>query len=572
MRLFVHVSIVRLCIRAPLLAATMMILPTRAAETPPPPYDIGHAVNDAVAPPRPPRPEVSPAPEVREAGAAPVEQAGEQRLLVHDFRVDGAEFLDAREIAAELAPFRERRSSLEQIRQAANRLTVLCRRKGYLVARAYVPKQQVEQGIVHLQILPGRYGRVTLENRSRVSDSRLQHILAHSTAGSAVITRGPLEQAMLKMGDLPGMRLPAVTLSAGQAPGTTDVLVSAPRNPLLSGYLVTDAYGNRFTGKYRTSAGVEVDSPFGWADRLSLSAMRTEAAGLQNYRAAYDIPLGNSGLRGEVAASRTTYQLGAEYEALQANGTANAVEATLSYPLLRRRSSSLSVSLSYAGKRLKDEIDLTSSGNAKRSRALTLSLASELHGQLAGHAADCRVEGGGAVGRLQIDDPRLRAQNQAGIDTVGHWSKVFASVSAQMALDDHWAMSGTLRGQRAINRSLDGSEQFNVSGPGGLHSYPDGAVDDSGYLIGVELQRQLWSRTGRRQVLGLSANYGAVQPRDRRFSVTGPVTVSEIGGSYSLFGKHVFARAEFVRATGTDAVTRRYNGGWRTTGQLGVRF
>ena len=567
----------RLCAGLLVLGGVMPTVRLRAAESQvpaptPPPYGIGNAVNDAVVPSPPTKPQAAPSPEVREAPQSFAGAGDERRLWVQDFKVEGADFLDPHQVSALLEPYRRRQLTMEEIRQAANQLTVLCRRRGYLVARAYVPRQQVQAGVVRLEILPGRYGQVTLENRSRVRDSILREALGRPAASTTLVTRDAIDQAMLRISDLPGARLPTVTLSAGQQPGTSDMLVRAPRSALLDGYLAVDDYGTRFTGKYRMSAGLDLNSPLGLADRLSLAAMRTEAAGLQNLRAGYEVPLGLRGLRGEVAVSRTTYQLGAEYEDLQATGIARGIDVTFSYPLRRQRSGSLWLSLALANRRLQDEIALASSVTAKHSRSATFSVMSEFHGTPGGHSANLRLDGGLTYGRLRYDDPKQQAQNQAGIDTAGRYTKIFASLVTDLALGGHWSVTGSLRGQRALSRSLDGSEQFNASGPGGLHSYPDGVVDDDGYLVDVGLQRSFLTRGGRRWELGMAGSYAGVQPRQRAYSVTGPVNISEVGATYALFGRRVYLRAEIMRATGTDAITRRYNGGWRSAGQLGMRF
>ena len=83
---------------------------------------------------------------------------------------------------------------------------------------------------------------------------------------------------------------------------------------------MVDNQGSRYTGKNRAYAGIDANSPFGIADKLSVSAMTTNNDGLHNGRAAYAVPLGYSGLRAEFAAARTTYSLGGIYAPLDATG------------------------------------------------------------------------------------------------------------------------------------------------------------------------------------------------------------------------------------------------------------
>ncbi len=113
-------------------------------------------------------------------------------------------------------------------------------------------------------------------------------------------------------------------------------MFGVPQARRFDGYLLGDNYGSPYTGRMRLSGGLSVNSPLGFGDRLSAFGLVSEDSHLANGRVAYSAPVGYDGLRAEIGAYRTTYALGGIYSDLDATGTADAVTATVSYPIIRQ--------------------------------------------------------------------------------------------------------------------------------------------------------------------------------------------------------------------------------------------
>ena len=90
--------------------------------------------------------------------------------------------------------------SLSQLEQAAARITEFYRSHGYLVTRAYIPAQDLQDGIVEIAVLEGRYGALVLENQSRTRDVILRRYLGSAQVGT-VINEQRLERALLLLQD-----------------------------------------------------------------------------------------------------------------------------------------------------------------------------------------------------------------------------------------------------------------------------------------------------------------------------------------------------------------------------------
>jgi hemolysin activation/secretion protein len=111
--------------------------------------------------------------------------------------------------------------NLAQVHALAERITNWYREHGYPLARAIVPAQVVRGGVVELQVVEARYGRIELDNRGEVGEPLLQRTLAGLQPG-ATIVQGPLDRALLLLSDLPGVSV-AGTLKPGAEVGTSDL-------------------------------------------------------------------------------------------------------------------------------------------------------------------------------------------------------------------------------------------------------------------------------------------------------------------------------------------------------------
>ena len=145
------------------------------------------------------------------------------RIVVMSLHVTGeSRFTEAELIAA--AGFRPGvELDLAGLRILAARIADFYNRHGYFVAQAYLPAQDILNGSVTIAVVEGRYGKVSLHNRTNVSDALARSVLAGLDPGDVVAAR-PLERRLLLLSDLPGVGVNA-TLSPGQAVGTSDLLV-----------------------------------------------------------------------------------------------------------------------------------------------------------------------------------------------------------------------------------------------------------------------------------------------------------------------------------------------------------
>lgn len=409
-----------------------------------------------------------------------------QRLRVRGFDVVGNTAVDAAELTALLADLAGRELALAELREGARRITRLYRERGYPLARAWLPQQEIADGMVRIEVLEGRYGDVRVTNQAGLHTLVLVPLLALKP-GEAVRTE-ELERSLLLARDLAGVEIRS-TLQPGASVGSTDLVVDLLPGRFFSGSIDADNFGNRYTGESRLSGRLEVNNLLGLGDQLSLRLLASDEA--QGYgRLAWEGAVGAWGTRFGIGHAQMRYELGKDFAVLDAHGRARIHSAWLRQPLVRGRDVSLFLAVQFDAKRLTDEIELFASRNEKRSRIW----ATTLHG----NGADDWLGGGlsraaatWSSGWLDFDDPASLALDAVTARSAGHFDKFSLSLARTQRLTGPFSLYGQFEGQWARD-NLDSSEKFVLGGAYGVRAYPQGeAAGDQGWLAKLELRYAL---------------------------------------------------------------------------------
>jgi len=430
---------------------------------------------------------------VIEESTAAVEPGTEgARVLVNELRFTGADAFPEAELLAATGFVPGTEVTLAELQAMAARITAYYRERGYFVARATLPAQDISTHVVTIAISEGRYGEVILRNNSTLSDGLVRQVLDAPATGEPILIE-PLENRLLRLSDIPGVNIRS-TLAPGTAPGSSDLIIDVEPGRRITGFVDADNAGNPYTGENRIGGQLNFNNLMGRGDVASLRLL-TSGEGLKYGRASYQTMLGRA--TAGVAYSWLEYQLGKQFKPLGANGTAKVASVYGSLPLIRSRDTNLYAGLTFEHKQFEDRLDLFPAANRLAS-ADVISLS------LYGDRSDT-VFGGGANrfylnlsgGRLDIESPLARAIDAATARTQGDYSKLWFHASRVQRITDTLSLSAAVTGQLA-SKNLDPSEKLVLGGMDGIRAYPQGeAVGDEGVIAALEA-RLLLARTSDR--------------------------------------------------------------------------
>lgn len=382
---------------------------------------------------------------------------------------------------------------LPGLQAVAQRVTQYYRERGYLLARAYLPAQDMTDGRLEIAILEGHYGAIELKNTSGIADGALLSRLRALRMG-APVEAASLGRGLLLLGDIPGIEVKS-TLRPGSTPGTSDLVVDVEPGRRLAGSAELDNHGSRYTGEFRLGGGVEINNPLELGDQLSLRAL-TSDEGLWLGRVAYQVPLGGDGLRAGAAHSDMRYKLGKEFASLRTHGSSLTDSLFAQYPIARSRGFNLNGQAQWDRKRLEDRVDSTATITPKQLDAMTLSLTGDFQDGWGGASSFSIALGNG---RLRLDSAAALGVDRVTAKSAGAYTKLNANLLRMQRVTDDLGLLMSLQAQWA-GGNLDSAEKMGLGGNQGVRAYSSGeASGDDGWMANFELRQRLdanWSAGG----------------------------------------------------------------------------
>lgn len=347
------------------------------------------------------------------------------------------------------------------------------------------PGQDLTRGVLKVDIVEPGIERVAIESDKKppVSPQRIAAVLANAgVKNGQPLDMQSLDRAMFTLNDWPGVSAKATLLPTGDE-GRYSVSVQTEPRRAWDGSVEADNHGSSVSGRYRVGALLRWNNPAGIGDNLDLRAMVSNGAGTTVGRLGYELPLGATPWRAGLGYSRVGYELGEQFAGLNAVGSADVLDASLSYPWLRSREANVVVRLGVANKKLSDDF----TGTKKTIRAADLGLSFESRSEWLGGG----YSGGSASAQFgQLNDRTDAASGGLPADatTLGSFSKVNAQVSRLQSITRGLSFYLGLAVQWA-SKNLDTAEKFTLGGDKGVRAYPaaEGASDE-GMLLNAELR------------------------------------------------------------------------------------
>ncbi len=414
-----------------------------------------------------------PAPGVQPRPSAPAREVSpsDATVQVRGFKLVGNTLLSTEQLLKALAPFTDRVMTLAQLKDAADWVTTTYREAGWAV-RAFLPQQEIKDGIVTIQIIEAIFGGASLqgEQPKRIEASRLVRMAQAQLESGKPLNARRLDRVLLLLDDLPGVGVSG-HLVQGQREGETNLVLVASDDKLLSGNASVDNQGSLRTGAERLSVNLAVNSPARLGDALAINGMKTQ--GVDYQRLAYTLPAGGDGWRVGLHVSNLNYRVVAdEFASLNPNGAATTVGWDLSYPLLRSLVQNINLALSFDDKRFDNSIN-----SVTTSYAIKVYNASMAWQQMDGWAG-----GGSSSANATVTTGQKTNESP--------YTKLNISLARLQKLSQRWSLSASASAQ-ASNVNLDSSERLYLGGATSVRAYPTGeAAGSMGHTINVELRQR----------------------------------------------------------------------------------
>jgi hemolysin activation/secretion protein len=162
--------------------------------------------------------------------------------------------------------------TIGNLQNIADGITKYYHDKGYFLARAVIPAQEIKDGVVNIRVLEGRLEKVQTSGNKMYSEQTLAKPFKPLLGELVTIDR--TENALLTLTKYPGLSAAGV-FRPGDDVGTTDIVVNVQNEKRFDGSFRLDNEGTEFTGRDRAIASVDVNDVTGDADLFTLTGLKT---------------------------------------------------------------------------------------------------------------------------------------------------------------------------------------------------------------------------------------------------------------------------------------------------------
>lgn len=424
----------------------------------------------------------------------PAADEGGPVVHVNAFRIEGHTLLSKGQLDEALKGFTNRDLSLTQLQEAAWVILQTYRQAGWLV-NAFVPQQEIAQGVVTLRVVEAQLGQVHIEFPQGLSLPS-EHITAMAQAqllsGEPVNLR-QVDRLRMLLDDMPGV-VASASFAPGTEPNSTDVNIVLGSDKAVDANVSFDNFGAISTGTNRVSASLWVNNPAGLGDALQMQAVHTD--GSRYGRLAYTVPMGLHGWRAGLHASDMRYNLVGSFAALQASGAAQTWGSDFSAPLIRQPEHNLSWLLTTDHKTF-DNQALANTQSTQASQVSNYHL-DVVRTSLTGNWFDQYLSPAQNTASLQASYGRvdLTHSPNAGADanaarTDGAFRKLNLNYNREQGLSNQLTWYLQAAAQWA-DRNLDSSEKLYLGGVFGVRAYPSNeAGGTSGSTVTTGLKHRI---------------------------------------------------------------------------------
>lgn len=388
--------------------------------------------------------------------------------------------------------------TLNQLSQLVQNITEYYQSHGYPYSRAYLPQQNLSQGIVQIRVLEAYYDKTLINNQSRTQNWLLDQTVAPLQQG-ARINGDQLQQQLKLINRLDGVATRNV-LSPGATVGSSQLNIDVQNTPMLGGYIGADNFGNEYTNRARATAGISAYNLAGLGDVLSLDYM-TSGERMNYGKVGYAFTFTGMGTRAGVSYSYLDYELGKDLKVLDAEGSAAQTSVFISQPALLTNNAEVLLTLQYDHEQLEDDINLSQYYKHRNLDVVTARLDGSQFDQLLGGGLT-QYGASTSFGRVKFKNEIAEILDSQTANTVGDYYLASLNLSRLQNLGSKGTQAYVGVYGQYSPYNLDSAQQYLGGGPFSVRGYESSQLaGSSGYLATLELRQRLYA-TGSNQITG----------------------------------------------------------------------
>ncbi len=360
------------------------------------------------------------------------------------------------------------------------------RNEGAFAAKVYILPQDIIDHTITLNVIEGHLaenGVVLEHSSSRVNSEVIRNQLVHTLKPGSKITSDKFERAIYLTNDLPGIAGTENLLFPAAKVGEAGLEVITRDEALVSGNVSYDNFGDYVTGRNRAAVTVQLNSPTGHAEQITVGGNVTEKGSAFGYIDT-NLLLCPTGLSGGVSIDYLNYKTD---ETNNLSGTGLDASVYLRYPIIRSRLFNLNSELNYTYSNLEDENDLEKVSD-RVLQIVSLKISGDMSDHLLGGGVTTfQVEG--FAGDVNLDGYLpFKTDDALHANTQGSFTRITYSLTRLQHLVGNLQAYVAVNGQFA-SKHMDSHQSISFGGPFEFPGYHSGEIfGDEGWMFHGDLR------------------------------------------------------------------------------------
>lgn len=412
-------------------------------------------------------------------------QASDPEFLVTKINITGNTVISSKDLAPIVKNYQGRVLTLSELQKVAALITEEYKKRGYILAKAYVPEQKLANCEAEIGILEGKIGEIIIQGDHKYYSAGFIKKHFDPLLKEQALNQDTMERAILILNEYPRLKVKTM-LQAGKAPGSTDIAVEVENT--LPVYLTLDYnnFGSKYIGRNRYGATLEVGNFIREGAILSLRGLTgDDPDDLWYGRASYTLPLNAIGTRAGIYYASGDLEVGREFAILDMKGKTESYGFYITHPFIKKRNMSLTAELDFDVKNAKQYIfdDLISSNDKICSVRGGVSFERT---DTTGRTATALFITQGLGNILGAMENNYEYSSRYGADN--RFTKVNLDLIRLQRVLPYMFLILKGSGQWASD-SLVAGEQFSIGGADSIRGYPESEyLGDSGYSATAEMR------------------------------------------------------------------------------------
>ncbi|SIT47134.1 conserved exported hypothetical protein [Paraburkholderia piptadeniae] len=414
---------------------------------------------------------------------------------------------------AEISKLGSAPKTLDEVNRWSDVLTAAMRQGGFPIATVLMTDDdwRIAQngGVAKFTVFPGRIRQITVKNKSRVADARLQRLITHALCGKETIEgvcllrTARLERTTELLQDVPGVAIESAPhFAPGADVGDANVVFSiAELGKPVSADLIMDNKGIPSTGSYRFGMTASANNYFRAGESYAFTLMATDKK-MWTGSITGSMPILDDGLRVTGGFTRQQYSINT---VAAMTGVANVAQAGVLFPFTRGLDRNVwgGVSLLHS----QTGVDMGPGYPSQHSKIDSVQLL--MQADNGDRAKQLRTNIWSAQGALTLGHERNDSFADDVTHVSGNYAKLTANTFATYGLNPSGDLflSGRVNGQLA-SRNLDASEKLGIGGPDAVRAYraDEGSLDD-GAVVNLGLYKRIPVAVGHQLQAGVFTDF-----------------------------------------------------------------